>query len=97
MRHNRRVAYQVVQRDGCLIYFLGMPPKFPASASTKIWLKADLLFLGLSLLNGMPVDHVAGFLGRNEEEVREKAVELRREGRGSPVASGGTTTKKGWS
>lgn len=43
-------------------------------------MKADLLFLGLSLMTGMPAADVAGFLGRNEDEVREKAVELRREG-----------------
>jgi hypothetical protein len=42
--------------------------------------EADLLFLGLSFMTGMPVVEVAGFLARNEDEVREKSVELRREG-----------------
>jgi hypothetical protein len=59
----------------------------PTSARTKSWLKADLLFLGLSLLNGMPIGEVAGFLARNEDEVREKAVELRLEARRRMKAS----------
>jgi hypothetical protein len=79
VRHNGRVACQVVQRDGCLIYFLEMHPRLPTPARTKSWLKSDLLFLGLSLENGMPIAEVAGFLARNEDEVREKALELRRE------------------
>jgi hypothetical protein len=41
-------------------------------------LKSDLLFLSLSLEKGMPVADVAGFLARDEDEVREKAEELRR-------------------
>ena len=69
-----------MQRDGCLIYYLDMPPRPPPSTTTRSWVKADLLFLGLSLMTGMPAADVAGFLGRNEDEVREKAVELRREG-----------------
>lgn len=81
-RHHYRVACQVVQRDGCLIYFLDMHPRLPTPAPTKPWLKSDLLFLGLSLENGMRIAEVAGFLARNEDEVREKAVELRREARG---------------
>jgi hypothetical protein len=87
VRYNDRVVCQVVQSEGCLIYFLDMPPR--SSAPTKSWLKADLLFLGLSLLNGMPVGEVAGFLGRNEDEVREKVVELRREGRGLTASTQG--------
>ena len=81
-RHNHRIACQVVQRDGCLIYFLDMLPRLPTSAPTKSWLKSDLLFLGLSLENGMPIAEVAGFLARNEDEVRDKAVELCREAHG---------------
>jgi hypothetical protein len=32
------------------------------------WLKADLLFLLLSLHSGMPMAEVAGFLARDEKE-----------------------------
>jgi hypothetical protein len=78
VRHNSRVAYRVVQRDGCLVYFLDMHPRRPAPPPTQLWLKSDLLFLSLSLENGMPIADVAGFLARNEDEVREKAEELRR-------------------
>jgi hypothetical protein len=35
----------------------------------------------------MPIGEVAGFLGRNEDEVREKAVELRLEARRRMKAS----------
>jgi hypothetical protein len=40
------------------------------------WIKADLLFLKNSLARGMSCAEVAGFLGRTEEEVRQKAEEL---------------------
>ena len=43
-------------------------------SATQQWL--DLLFLSLSLERGMPLAEVAGFLGQNEDEVREKAEEL---------------------
>jgi hypothetical protein len=78
VRHNARVAYQVVQRDGCLIYWLDMHPRPPAAPATQRWLESDLLFLSRSLESGMPIPDVAGFLARNEEEVREKAKELHR-------------------
>jgi hypothetical protein len=78
VRHNSRVAYEIVQRDGCLIYFLNMHPRSPIPPPTQRWLKSDLLFLSLSLENGMPIADVAGFLARKEDEVREKAEELRR-------------------
>ena len=76
-----------MQRDGCLIYFLGMPSGQSTSAPSESWLSApsvswlesDLLFLGLSLQNRMPMAEIAGFLARNEDEVREKARELRRD------------------
>jgi hypothetical protein len=42
-----------------------------------LWLKSDLLFLRLSLDSGMRMAEVAGFLARDEKEVREKAEELR--------------------
>ena len=45
-------------------------------SATQQWLRSDLLFLSLSLERGMPLAEVAGFLGRNEDEVREKAEEL---------------------
>jgi hypothetical protein len=82
LRQTDRVACQVVQSDGCLIYFLEMHPRQPSRqptpAPTDPWLKSDLLFLELSLQNGMTLAEVAGFLARNEDEVREKFGELRR-------------------
>jgi hypothetical protein len=39
------------------------------------WLRSDLLFLKDSLAHGMSCAEVAGFLGRTEEEVRQKAEE----------------------
>ena len=42
------------------------------------WLDSDVLFLKLALERGMTVAAVAGFLGRGEEEVREKMEESRR-------------------
>jgi hypothetical protein len=46
-------------------------------SQTQQWLKSDLLFLKLSLQSGMHLAEVAGFLARTEDEVREKAEELR--------------------
>ena len=42
----------------------------------KPWAKADLFFLKASAESGMSFAVVAGFLGRDEDEVREKAKEL---------------------
>jgi hypothetical protein len=81
VRHSGRVAYRVVQHDRCLIYFLDMHPRPPTSPATQPWLNSDLLFLTLSLENGMSIGDIAGFLARNEDEVREKAEELRCYGR----------------
>jgi hypothetical protein len=41
------------------------------------WIKADLLFLKDTLARGMSCAEVAGFLGRTEEDVRQKAEELK--------------------
>ena len=41
------------------------------------WTNADLFFLGDTLLRGMPVARVAGFLNRSPAEVRVKARELK--------------------
>ena len=41
------------------------------------WTHADLFFLSDTLLRGMPVDRVAGFLNRSPAEVRVKARELK--------------------
>ena len=41
------------------------------------WTNADLFFLGDTLLRGMPVARVAGFLNRSPAEVRVKALELK--------------------
>jgi len=78
VRQNGRVAYQVVQRDACLLYLLDMPKRLDKAPPIRSWLKSDLLFLKLSLDRGMPVVEVAGFLGRDENEVQDKAEELRR-------------------
>jgi hypothetical protein len=78
VRHSGRVAYRIVQRDGCLIYLLDMRPKSARlPSSTPPWLKSDLLFLRLSLDSGMSVAEIAGFLARDEKEVREKAEDER--------------------
>jgi hypothetical protein len=42
------------------------------------WLDSDVLFLKLALERGMTIAAVAGFPGRDEDEVQEKAEELRR-------------------
>jgi hypothetical protein len=79
VRHNRRVAYETVQRDECLIYVLHMDHCTPTELRMQeAWPKSDLLFSSLSLRNGMPIAEVAGFLARSEDEVREKSEELRR-------------------
>ena len=78
VRHSR-VDYEIVQRDGCLIYVLHMDHRRPTQSPVQqAWPKSDLLFLNLSLQNGMPISEVAGFLARSEDEVREKFEELRR-------------------
>jgi hypothetical protein len=38
--------------------------------------KTDLFFLKASVENGMSFSEVAGFLGRDEDEVQKKAKEL---------------------
>jgi hypothetical protein len=43
----------------------------------KPWQKTDLFFLVAALARGMSSVLVAGFLGRDEDEVAEKATELR--------------------
>jgi hypothetical protein len=73
-----RVAYRTVRLDGCLLYVLAMRPKPKTLPPRKPWLKADLTFLRLSLRDGMAVVAIAGFLDRDEDEVRQKAEELRR-------------------
>jgi hypothetical protein len=50
------------------------PPK--PNAGTP-WLDSDVLFLKLALERGMSLDVIAGFLGRDEHEVRQKAEELK--------------------
>ena len=44
--------------------------------SGEPWARADLFFLDHTLRHGMAVEEVAGFLGRDSEEVRAKAREL---------------------
>jgi hypothetical protein len=50
-----------------------LPPKH-----RHVVVGSDVLFLKLALERGMTIAAVAGFLGRDEDEVREKAEELRR-------------------
>jgi hypothetical protein len=76
VRQNDRVTYRIIQRDGCLIYLLDMPKRSPPLSSMQPWLKADVLFLLLSLNSGMPMTEVAGFLARDEKEVQQKVEEL---------------------
>jgi len=78
VRQIGRAACRVVQNDGCVLYFLDMHSRQHTPAKAQPWLKSDLLFLELSLRNGMAVAEVAGFLDRDEDEVREKFRELRR-------------------
>jgi hypothetical protein len=40
------------------------------------WLASDVLFLEIAALRGMSLTRIAGFLGRKESEVRDKANEL---------------------
>ena len=77
VRQNGRVTYRIVQRDGCSIYLLDMPKRSPPPSQMQPWLKADMLFLLLSLQSGMPIAEVAGFLGRDEKDVQEKVEEVR--------------------
>jgi hypothetical protein len=42
----------------------------------KPWAKTDLFFLKASIQRGMSLAEAADFLGRNEDEVRERAREL---------------------
>ena len=44
----------------------------------KPWQRTDLFFLVAALARGMSSIQVAGFLGRDESEVEEKATKLRR-------------------
>jgi hypothetical protein len=44
--------------------------------SGEPWARADLFFLDNALRRGMAVEEVAGFLGKNSDEVRVKAREL---------------------
>ena len=41
------------------------------------WCTADVFFLSDAVRRGMPLEEVAGFLGRSMEEVIEKAKALR--------------------
>jgi hypothetical protein len=43
----------------------------------KPWLASDVLFLEIAALRGMSLTRIAGFLGREEDEVRNKTKELR--------------------
>jgi hypothetical protein len=46
-------------------------------SDTPPWSKQDLLFLRDSLEHGRSLAEIAGFLRRNENDVREKAKELK--------------------
>jgi len=54
------------------------PPSIPSKVNAgKPWAKTDLFFLKVSVESGMPIAKVADFLGRYEDEVQEKASELK--------------------
>jgi hypothetical protein len=42
----------------------------------KTWSKPDLFFLSSALKQGMSFAEAAGFLRRDQDEVRKKAIEL---------------------
>jgi hypothetical protein len=55
-----------------------LPPSMHSEMNAgKPWLRSDVLFLTDSLERGMSLVEVAAFLRRPEDEVREKARELR--------------------
>ena len=49
----------------------------PYPNAGKSWLASDVLFLEIAALRGMSLTRIAGFLGREEDEVRNKTKELR--------------------
>ena len=51
-------------------------PRHLKTNAGKPWAKSDLFFLKASVESGMSFAEVAGFLARDEHEVREKAREL---------------------
>ena len=54
------------------------PPSAPLGTNAgKSWQKADLFFLKAALARGMSSVEAAGFLARGEDEVQQKARELR--------------------
>jgi hypothetical protein len=46
------------------------------SNAGKPWVSSDVLFLEIAALRGMSLTRIAAFLGREEDEVRNKAKEL---------------------
>jgi len=55
-----------------------MMPTTANQNQTEYWEPSDLLFLKLALEHGMTFAEVAGFLARDEDEVREKAKQMKR-------------------
>ena len=48
----------------------------PYPNAGKPWLASDVLFLEIAALRGMSLTRIAAFLGREEDEVRNKTKEL---------------------
>jgi hypothetical protein len=48
----------------------------PYPNAGKPWVASDVLFLEIAALQGMSLTRIAGFLGREEDEVRNKTKEL---------------------
>jgi hypothetical protein len=46
------------------------------NAGINPWVDSDVLFLEIAALQGMSLTQIAGFLGREQNEVRDKAKEL---------------------
>ena len=55
-----------------------MMPTTANQSQTEYWVPSDLLFLKLALEHGMTFGEVAGFLSRDEDEVRKKAEQMKR-------------------
>jgi hypothetical protein len=62
---------------GRTVEALPSPALSPEMVTGQPWLKSDVFFMIDSLRHGRSLNEVAGFLGRDEDEVRERAKELK--------------------
>jgi hypothetical protein len=68
----------LVYHSRCVEMAPGQPMTASRQNAGQPRLDSDVLFLELALKRGMSFAQVAGFLGRDEEEVRQKAGGLHR-------------------